>query len=88
MDNQGQKVFDEQNWSEYHVLMTRWYLAKSYLIQDTVHIENGKTYRLTEADDTLTVTHRKGIVAWGIRGSDGQELAVPIAMLQDPEQAS
>jgi hypothetical protein len=82
--DQGQKAFDEKNWSEYQVLMTRWYLAKSYLIQPTAKIEMGKVYRLTEAEDTLRVTHRKGVMAWGIRTSDGQEIAVPIAMLAEP----
>ncbi|MBX6352571.1 MAG: DUF1811 family protein [Thermoflavifilum sp.] len=86
--DQGQKAFDEKNWSEYQTLMTRWYLAKSYLIQDSVRLEKGRTYRLTEADDTLTVTHRKGVMAWGIRGSDGQEMAVPIAMLADLDPKS
>jgi hypothetical protein len=82
--DQGQKAFDEQRWSEYEVLMTRWYLAKSYLIEPTAKVEIGRVYRLTEAHDTLRVTERKGVMAWGVRTSDGKEIAVPIAMLGEP----
>ncbi|MBX5437430.1 MAG: DUF1811 family protein [Alicyclobacillaceae bacterium] len=78
---QGQRAYDARNWTEYHTLMTKWYLAKSYLIQPHARVEIGKTYRLAEEDDAIRVTHLKGIMAWGVRESTGDELAVPIAML-------
>lgn len=81
--DQGQAAFDEQRWSEYEVLMKRWYLAKSYFIVNTFHPEIGKTYDLTEEHDTITVTKTKGVMAWGIRASTGMEAAVPLAMLAD-----
>jgi hypothetical protein len=81
--DQGQQAFDEKRWSEYEVLMTKWYLAKSYLLQSSLQIEIGHTYQLAEApDERLTVTKVKGVMAWGVRESDGKEVAVPIAMLQ------
>lgn len=79
--DQGQKAFDEENWQEYQVLMTKWYLAKSYLVRDTARIEIGQTYRLTEEYDQLTISKLEGIMAWGILMSNGKEKAVPIAML-------
>ncbi|WDM02824.1 DUF1811 family protein [Alicyclobacillus cycloheptanicus] len=79
---QGQRAYDQQNWSEYNVLMTKWYLAKSYLIFPTVQVEIGKMYDLTEEYDRLTVTKLEGVMAWGIRESDASETAVPIAMLK------
>lgn len=79
---QGQRAHDEENWSEYEVLMTKWYLAKSYLIFPNHQIEVGKTYTLAEEFDRLTVTHFDGVMAWGIRESTAQEASVPIAMLK------
>ena len=79
--DQGQKAFDEQNWQEYQVLMTKWYLTKSYLIRDKAEIEIGRSYRLTEEYDQLTVSKIEGVMAWGILMSNGKEKAVPIAML-------
>jgi hypothetical protein len=61
-------------------------LAKSYLIRDTVTIEIGRTYRLAEENDRLTVRHLEGVMAWGIRESTSEEAAVPIAMLEDLTQ--
>jgi predicted anti-sigma-YlaC factor YlaD len=79
----GRQAFAEQRWSEYEVYMTKWYLAKSYLIRDTVDIEIGRTYRIAEENDKLTVRHLEGVMAWGIRESTSEEVAVPIAMLED-----
>lgn len=79
--DQGQKAFDEENWPEYEVLMTKWYLAKSYLIRPTANIEIGRSYRLTEELDQLTVSKLEGVMAWGILMSNGREKAVPLAML-------
>jgi hypothetical protein len=81
LKRQGQRAFDEENWSQYEVLMQKWYLAKSYQILPEAKIVSGRTYRLAEAYDQLTVTEVKGVMAWGVRMSDGQEIAVPIAML-------
>ncbi|QQE80330.1 DUF1811 family protein [Alicyclobacillus sp. SO9] len=83
LQQQGQRAYDEANWSEYEINMHKWYLAKSYLIQDNVHLKIGRTYSLAEAHDRLTVNKLKGIMAWGIRESDAEEIAVPIAMLEE-----
>lgn len=83
LQSKGQAAFDAQNWSEYEVLMKKWYLAKSYLIQDSLHVQIGKTYGLTEEEDTITITKLEGVMAWGRRASTGIETAVPIAMLTD-----
>lgn len=85
MDNlqaEGQQAYDAQRWSEYNVLMTKWYLAKSYLTTQTTSVEIGRMYDLAEAYDRLTVTKLEGVMAWGIRESTLEETAVPIAMLK------
>lgn len=83
--DQGQAAFNEQRWSVYEVCMKKWYLAKSYLIRDTFHVEIGRTYAIEDDHhaDTLTITKTKGVMAWGIRSSTGLEAAVPTAMLRD-----
>ena len=81
----GQKAFDEQHWSEYEVHMKKWYLAHSYLIKDTVQIQLGRTYRIAEEHDRITVTRLEGVMAWGIRESTARETAVPIAMLEEKD---
>ncbi|GMA49507.1 hypothetical protein GCM10025857_08640 [Alicyclobacillus contaminans] len=83
----GQEAFDNARWSEYEVHMKKWYLAKSYLIRDTVHIELGRSYRIAEEDDHLTVSHLEGVMAWGTRASNAASAAVPIAMLEAPDEA-
>jgi hypothetical protein len=83
LQEQGRQAFAEQRWSEYEICMTKWYLAKSYLIRDTVDIEIGRTYHIAEENDKLTVRHLAGVMAWGIRESTSEEAAVPIAMLED-----
>lgn len=82
LQQQGQRAYDEENWSQYEVLMQKWYLAKSYLIEPEADIRIGATYRLAEAYDQFTVAKVKGVMAWGTRMSDGAEIAVPIAMLE------
>ncbi|MCL6627562.1 DUF1811 family protein [Alicyclobacillus shizuokensis] len=82
LQQKGQRAYDAENWSEYEVLMKKWYLAKSYLVQQDIRIAIGETYRLAEEYDRLTVSKVKGIMAWGTRMSDGAEIAVPIAMLE------
>ncbi|CAM3719119.1 DUF1811 family protein [Alicyclobacillus pomorum] len=81
----GQAAFDEQRWSEYEVHMKKWYLAKSYLIKDTANIEIGRTYRIAEEYDRLTVSFIEGVMAWGTRESTAQSAAVPIAMLEEKD---
>lgn len=83
LQEQGQKAYDNEMWNEYEVHMKKWYLAESYLLKDTVQIEIGKTYRLAEEYDRLTVTHLEGVMAWGIRESTAEEAAIPIAMLEE-----
>lgn len=83
LQQKGQRAFDEENWNEYEVHMTKWYLAKSYEIKDHVNIESGKTYRIAEEYDRLTVTALEGIMAWGIRQSTGETVALPIARLEE-----
>jgi Protein of unknown function (DUF1811) len=81
----GQVAYDKQNWSEYEILMKKWYLAKSYLILDSFPVQIGQTYSLIEEPDTFTVTKVEGVMAWGKRRSTQREGAVPIAMLStDP----
>lgn len=82
---QGQTAYDNEAWSEYEVLMQKWYLAKSYQIIDDVKIQMGKTYRLAEEYDRITVTSQVGVMAWGTKESDATEIAVPIAMLSEDE---
>lgn len=77
----GQQAYDAQKWSAYHVVMTKWYLAKSYLIAPTTQVEIGRMYDLAEEHDRLTVTKLEGIMAWGIRESTAAEDSVPLAML-------
>ncbi|MCF8565259.1 YfhH family protein [Alicyclobacillus tolerans] len=79
--DQGQAAYDNENWQEYEVLMTKWYLAKSYQIKPAAHIEIGRTYRLAEEYDQFTVTDVRGVMAWGTLASNAQQKAVPIAML-------
>ena len=79
----GQKAFDEENWSEYEVHMTKWYLAKSYEILPHAQIEIGRTYRIAEEYDRLTVTGLEGVMAWGIRESTAETTAIPIARLDE-----
>lgn len=82
LQHSGQKAFDEKNWSEYEIHMTKWYLAKSYEILPTAPIQIGRTYRLAEEYDRFTVTGIEGIMAWGIRESSAETEAVPIARLE------
>lgn len=81
LQSNGQRAHDEERWSEYNILMTKWYLAKSYLIRGSTSIEIGSMYDLAEEYDRLTVTKVEGVMAWGIRESTMAEDAVPIAML-------
>lgn len=81
---EGQRAFERERWSEYEVVMHKWYLAKSYLVQDKIQLEIGKTYELIESPDQLTFTKREGVMAWGLRMTDGEEFAVPLAMLKTP----
>ncbi len=81
LQSDGQRAHDEGRWSEYNVLMTKWYLAKSYLNRGTIKLEIGRMYDLAEEYDRLTVTKLVGVMAWGIRESTAAEDAVPIAML-------
>ncbi|MCL6599098.1 MAG: YfhH family protein [Alicyclobacillus macrosporangiidus] len=81
LQQEGRQAFDRQDWSRYAVAMQKWYLAKSYLIRDQIRIEPGRVYDLAEEPDRLTVTRVEGVMAWGIRFSDGSETAVPLAML-------
>jgi hypothetical protein len=82
LQEQGRRAFERERWSEYEVVMHKWYLARSYQLQDTMQLEMGKTYDLIESPDQLTLTKRKGVMAWGLRVSDGEEIAVPLAMLK------
>ncbi|MFD1673437.1 DUF1811 family protein [Alicyclobacillus fodiniaquatilis] len=82
LQQKGQRAFDEENWSEYEVHMTKWYLAKSYEMLPDAKIEVGRTYRLAEVYDRLTVTALEGVMAWGIQQSSGETIAVPIARLE------
>ena len=86
--DQGEAAFNTENWSEYEVLMKKWYLAKSYLIENEFIPTIGQTYHLTEEKETITVTKLEGIMAWGYRGSNGIEFAVPIAMLTESPNAT
>ncbi len=79
----GQSAFDSENWSDYEVQMTKWYLAKSYEILPTVQIEIGKTYRIADDYDRLTVTGLEGAMAWGIRESDAESVSIPLARLDE-----
>jgi hypothetical protein len=81
----GQRAHDTENWSEYEVVMKKWYLAKSYLILPTAEIQIGRTYRLAEEYDRITVSKLEGVMAWGIRESTTLESAVPIAMLVEKD---
>lgn len=81
----GQHAFDTAAWSEYEVLMKKWYIAKSYLELSSFQLQTGHRYRLTEETDYLTASHQVGIMVWGIRESTGEELSVPLAMLTEPE---
>lgn len=81
LQDQGQSAHDNADWSQYEVFMKKWYLAKSYLMRADTHIEIGKTYRLAEEYDRITVTEVVGVMAWGTQESTLEEIAVPIAML-------
>ncbi len=85
LQEQGQKAYDDEAWSQYEVLMQKWYLAKSYQIIDDFKIKIGATYRLAEEYDRITVTSQVGVMAWGIKESNATEVAVPIAMLSENE---
>lgn len=85
LQKQGQRAFDEENWSEYEVHMTKWYLAKSYEMLPDSHIEVGRMYRIAEEYDRLTVTGQEGVMAWGIRQSNGESAAIPIAQLDEDD---
>lgn len=80
----GRAAMEAENWSEYEVSMTNWYLAKSYEMLPTANIQIGRTYRLAEEYDRFTVDFLEGIMAWGMRESTMETDAVPIAML-DPD---
>lgn len=82
LQTEGQRAYDEARWSEYNVLMTKWYLAKSYLMLPATKMDIGRMYDLAEEYDRLTVTRLEGVMAWGIRESSGEETAIPIAMLK------
>ena len=83
LQEHGQAAYDNENWSEYEVQMTKWYLAKSYEILPHVRLEIGKTYRIAEEYDRLTVTGLEGVMAWGMRESSGETVALPIAKLDE-----
>ncbi|WAH35798.1 DUF1811 family protein [Alicyclobacillus dauci] len=83
LQRKGQRAFDEENWSEYEIHMTKWYLAASYAMLPDVTIETGRTYRIAEEYDRLTVTGLEGVMAWGIRQSTGETTAIPIARLEE-----
>lgn len=83
LQSQGKAAYDAENWSEYEVLMKKWYLAKSYLIHESITVEIGKTYHLTEEEGTITVTKQEGVMAWGHRNGRSIESAVPLAMLKE-----
>ncbi|WP_067619420.1 YfhH family protein [Alicyclobacillus acidiphilus] len=85
LQEKGQRAYDAENWPEYEIHMTKWYLAKSYEIRDDARIEIGRTYRIAEEYDRLTVTALEGVMAWGIRQSTGETTAVPIAQLDDTD---
>jgi hypothetical protein len=87
LQERGQKAYDAENWSEYEVLMTKWYLAKSYLILPNHRIQVGRTYKLAEEYDRLTVSRIEGVMAWGIKESTATEAAVPIAMLEEVDES-
>ncbi|WP_367306586.1 DUF1811 family protein [Alicyclobacillus acidocaldarius] len=87
LQRKGREAYERENWSEYEIYMTRWYLAKSYEIKDDVHIEIGRTYRIAEEYDRLTVTAIEGVMAWGIRQMTGETAAVPIAQLEEADEA-
>lgn len=78
----GQTAYDQQNWSEYEVHMTKWYLAKSYDMMPDHDIEIGHTYRIAEEYDRFTVTGFEGVMAWGIRESSAETDALPISRLE------
>ena len=79
----GQRAFDMENWSDYEIHMTKWYLAKSYEILPTVKIEIGRTYRIADDYDRLTVTGLEGAMAWGVRESTAESVSIPIARLDE-----
>ena len=53
----GQIAYDKEDWGMYNVYMTKWYLAKSFEMLPTVEIIIGKTYRIADDYDRLTITH-------------------------------
>lgn len=83
LQRKGRRAYDEENWSEYETLMTKWYLAKSYEMLPNANIEIGRTYRIAEEYDRLTVTGLEGVMAWGIRQSSAETTAIPIARLDE-----
>lgn len=83
LQRKGQRAFDEENWTEYEVHMAKWYLAKSYEMLPTAKIDIGRTYRIAEEYDRLTITALEGIMAWGIRESSAETAAIPIAKLDE-----
>lgn len=85
LQKRGQRAYDAENWSEYEVHMTKWYLAKSYEILDEAQIEVGRTYRIAEEYDRLTVTALEGVMAWGMKQSTGETSAIPIAQLDETD---
>lgn len=85
LQRKGKRAFDEENWSEYEVHMTKWYLAKSYELLPDAKIEIGRTYRIAEEYDRLTVTGLEGVMAWGIRQTTGETTAIPIAQLDETD---
>lgn len=86
LQEKGQRAYDAENWSEYEVHMTKWYLAKSYELRDEANIEIGRTYRIAEEYDRLTVTALEGVMAWGIRQSTAETAAIPIAQLDKDDE--
>jgi hypothetical protein len=78
----GQAAFDQENWSEYEIHMTKWYLAKSYEMLPDHSVTVGTTYRIAEEYDRFTVTGFDGVMAWGIRESNAESDAIPLAKLE------
>jgi hypothetical protein len=79
----GQRAYDMENWSDYEIHMTKWYLAKSYEMLPTAKIEIGRTYRIADDYDRLTVTGLEGAMAWGVRESTAESVSIPLARLDE-----
>ena len=68
--------------NEYDVYANKVIIAESYLVnRDAITI--GSTYTLNDGSDAqFTVTHLKGVFAWGYRkGAIQKEEGIPISLL-------